>query len=784
MKTSKTMRKTICLSMAALALVGATMTSCSRDNSVFEEEQQGVKDSGIVTLKTTISMDGDETRALTENGVKTFAPGEQIAVIYTNSSDETVKAVSVALTEGDIADGNKSANFTVTLDNPKAGTIKYVYPAAMANDDGTMANISTQDGTLESLSKNLDYCFWSGDWDGTALPEGKKLDNQLAICKFTVRSISGNDVTSSLSSFSVSDGTNTYNVTPSSLSTIYLAMLPVNNANLTFTLIGTDIVEKKVTGKTLEAGKMYPITVSLIPSSNEIYYIRHSWNGSEVVSELVYEPAQGCLNDIDNEDKTFALSGTWYVAGEHDINDVNLYVEKGKTLNIVLCDGAYIETGSILVNGEGTTVRIFGQALGTGKLHLTKESSTPCIGPGSYDVHTPGESGGTVEIHGGNLTAEPWPSNPVIGSAGMGTGYYHYDLKRIVFYGGTFSAEADSYSAAIGGSYADSKTPIIDIYGGDITATGSDAPGIGGGTKTAPSEINIYGGTVRAYGGADSAGIGNCETAPKGVGVVNIYGGTVIAQGAMAAAGIGGGDKSHIEAINIYGGTVNAYAGNDGAGIGGGEDGDSGDINIYGGTVYAYGGKKYDGSSNDGYGAGIGSGQNGNVNNIKIYGGNVHAYGGMDAAGIGTGEEYGKDINSGTIEIHGGTVYAEGKGYGVGIGAGQDATFGVLGISGGRVDAHAGSDCGPWSGGIGAYHSEHEDGCQIGWAGWQRIYIGKGMRLWTYSPNVGYVENVTNNQRWWNYVHQRPQVAFGVCDHPGYTEATCPFCYRTTLQLR
>ena len=138
------MRKTICLSMAALALVGATMTSCSRDNSVFEEEQQqGVKDSGKVTLSTTISMDGDETRALTENGVKTFAPGEQIAVIYTNSSDETVKAVSVALTEGDIADGNKSASFTVTLDNPKAGTIKYVYPAVMANDDGSMASIST-----------------------------------------------------------------------------------------------------------------------------------------------------------------------------------------------------------------------------------------------------------------------------------------------------------------------------------------------------------------------------------------------------------------------------------------------------------------------------------------------------------------------------------------------------------------------------------------------------------------------------------------------------------------
>ena len=158
----------------------------------------------------------------------------------------------------------------------------------------------------------------------------------------------------------------------------------------------------------------------------------------------------------------------------------------------------------------------------------------------------------------------------------------------------------------------------------------------------------------------------------------------------------------------------------------------------------------------------------------------------MDAAGIGTGEEYGKDINSGTIEITGGKVFAQGRGYGAGIGCGEDATCGVISIAGGRVDAHAGFDCGPWSGSIGAYHKDHgaSDNCHIGWAGWERIYIAKGMRLWTYSPNVGSIETVTNNLPWWNYVHQRPQAAFDVCDHPGYDEASCPYCYRETLQLQ
>ena len=58
---------------------------------------------------------------------------------------------------------------------------------------------------------------------------------------------------------------------------------------------------------------------------------------------------------------------------------------------------------------------------------------------------------------------------------------------------------------------------------------------------------------------------------------------------------------------------------------------------------------------------------------------------------------------------------------------------------------------------------------------WDRIYVGKGMRLWTYTPYNTSVETVTNNLNWWSYVHGRPQAAFEVCTHPEYTEATCPY---------
>jgi len=148
------------------------------------------------------------------------------------------------------------------------------------------------------------------------------------------------------------------------------------------------------------------------------------------------------------------------------------------------------------------------------------------------------------------------------------------------------------------------------------------------------------------------------------------------------------------------------------------------------------------------------SGQDGSVNTIIIKGGDIEAYGGEDAAGIGTGEEFEADgIISGTIEIHGGKIYAYGKGYGAGIGA---------------------------------YHDEHDDGCHIGWAGWQRIYIGECMRLWTWTDHNGYWENVHYTENWWNFVHQRPRVAIGECNHVdgAYDITNCPYCHSYTLQLQ
>ena len=251
---------------AALLLVGTIFISCTTsDDTPGEDQPKGQS----VTLTTTISLDnGAETRALTEGGVKTFAAGDQIAVFYKNTSGNTVKAESAAIEGANISSDKKTATFTVTLENPQAGSVDYVYPAAMANDDGTMASIDSQDGTLATIQSKYDYARGSGTMtvSGTnaTLPSNVSLVNQLAICKFTIKNSGGTDITSSINNLTISDGTNNYAVTPSSLSNIYVAMKPVDSKTITLnaTAGGAGYV-KTVTGQTLNASKFYPINVTM-----------------------------------------------------------------------------------------------------------------------------------------------------------------------------------------------------------------------------------------------------------------------------------------------------------------------------------------------------------------------------------------------------------------------------------------------------------------------------------------------------------------------------------------
>ena len=274
------------LSMAALALVGAMMTGCSNDDDILQPENK----TNVVTLTTTVSLDGGATtRALTAGGVKTFAVGETMAIYYwKNKGNDHVKAVSAPLTAGDITNGGKSATFTFTLDNPyKDMSVNYVYPAAMANADFTPnydALYNNQDGTLETLASNFDFCTGLGPWSGENLPS-LTLENQLAILAINLKNGSS-DINNTITSMVVSDGTNTYTVNRSAAEgPIYVAIRPTSSATIDVTATdGTDDYVKTLSGKTYAANNGY--NVSWTVKQQYSITITGPYSGTKLVMEF------------------------------------------------------------------------------------------------------------------------------------------------------------------------------------------------------------------------------------------------------------------------------------------------------------------------------------------------------------------------------------------------------------------------------------------------------------------------------------------------------------------
>ena len=262
------------LSMAALALVGAMMTGCSSDDDILQPENK----TNVVTLTATVGFDDGvaATRAVTGTGVKTFGAGDQMAVIYKNTSGGTEKAVGT-LTSGA---GTKSGTFTFTLTNPdKTENVTYIYPAAMAGSTGVdYTKLNSQKGTLTDLGSKYDLATKSGAWNGDNLPT-LTLDNQLAILAINLNNNTGaSDITGDITGMTISDGTNTYTVSRSAVAgPIYVAIKPVTSQNIEVTATdGTNEYGKTLSGKTYAANNGYNVTWNMSMKTTI------TWNSSNI----------------------------------------------------------------------------------------------------------------------------------------------------------------------------------------------------------------------------------------------------------------------------------------------------------------------------------------------------------------------------------------------------------------------------------------------------------------------------------------------------------------------
>ena len=518
-----TLKKTFrILSLAALALVGAVMTSCSGEDNIIDEpqqpenNQQANKDK-VVTLTTTVSFsDGANTRALTEDGVKTFVVGDQIAVCYLNTTgDWAEKATSAALTANDIFDNGKSAKFTVTLVNPKENDeVYYCYPAALATIDGgyDVNALANQDGTLASISSGLDFCIGADKWDGTSDLPNCTLYNWFAICKFTVKDAGGTDITNTLTQLTIHETDNShsydYTIRPKSPATtfgssIYVAMeLPLDNNNITFNFTassGTGNYTKTVTGKKLERGKIYPINLTMNESA--------TWNGN--LAEISASVLQADGQTVIVPDGT-TLTGT-----------------PSSNYKITIADGATVTLNNVVINGTNDGDKQWAGLTCNGNATIILADGSTNTTKGFYENY-PGifvPEGNTLTIQGGTA----------------GTGQ--------------LTASSNGYGAGIGGGFNIDNCGNIDIQGGNIKAIGGyAAAGIGCGGAGKCGNISISGGTIVATGGTSAAGIGS-STETDGLsddcGAITISGGTITATGGQDAAGIGGGNNSKCGTITI-----------------------------------------------------------------------------------------------------------------------------------------------------------------------------------------------------------------------------------------
>lgn len=258
--------KTTMTYLAALLMLGAFAFSCNkidRQDRTPEENTQLISPVEM-TFTATMAAKDASTRSVDADGVTTWEVDEKIAVYYQKSDDSygTATANVDAVNTG-------VATISASLISAKnGGTVKFVYPASLVNatgDDIDAAKLqANQHGTIADISANFDAATGSGTLVTDGITCGTDatvtLTNRVLIGKFTPK-YSGAAI-DEIATLTVSDGTNTYIVTPTSgtfgTTGIYVAMLPVSSqvvslaaetASASYVYPGNSV--------TLAAGKLY-----------------------------------------------------------------------------------------------------------------------------------------------------------------------------------------------------------------------------------------------------------------------------------------------------------------------------------------------------------------------------------------------------------------------------------------------------------------------------------------------------------------------------------------------
>ena len=251
------------LSLAALLIASATFVACTNDDNIINEPQQPAATGTYTMTIEATKGDAATTRALTLSGKTLNATWATTENVYVKKGSDWATGSlnpqadgATATLKGELSGITIAENDVLTLQFPKSGDITY---------DGQL-------GTLADIEANFDYATASVtvasiSASGNINPEAATttFTNQQAIVKFTL--IDKADGTSSLSATQlvVSDGTNSYTVSPASAtSEIYVAIPGFSGQTVTLTAtVGTDTYTYEKSGVTFTNGQYYEITVKM-----------------------------------------------------------------------------------------------------------------------------------------------------------------------------------------------------------------------------------------------------------------------------------------------------------------------------------------------------------------------------------------------------------------------------------------------------------------------------------------------------------------------------------------
>ena len=257
------------IGMAALALTAATWSACSNVDEPTTTEQPA--QARTYTLTTTLSpRDGgtrskmeyvDETTGITAE----WEENDQIWVQYDDNSLAGTAETTATVTAVDPT--TKAATITVTLTDPKDdGNITFGYPLSHWN--GITDPDKDQIGTLDDINANHASIYGNGtltvSGSDVTLVSPVTMNPEMCIWKFTFTDGSS-AITSAITKLIIDFPNNgmTYEVTPTSLNTIYVAMYgdvihdqPIN----IYAKTATGFYLKSAASVTLDAGTTYTST--------------------------------------------------------------------------------------------------------------------------------------------------------------------------------------------------------------------------------------------------------------------------------------------------------------------------------------------------------------------------------------------------------------------------------------------------------------------------------------------------------------------------------------------